>query len=391
MRDDKSQCSLRVCYFGTFRAEYVRNQMMIEGLRRNGIEVIEVHEQLWRGMEDRVQVASGGWLRIRFACRLLRAYWRLLCKYRQVGEYDVMVLGFPGQLDVYLARLLTWLRRKPLVLDLLMSLYLVVWERGLADRHPVSARLIRLVDRVACWLPDLLILDTPEFVSWFLDTFKLSPQRFRVVPLGADDRLFRPFGSPGGEDAETPAKDGVLRVVYYGTFIPNHGTPIIVEAARILLDDKRICFELIGDGPEREKVVALAQGYGLTNVEFVGWLERAELLERVAHADIFLGAFSATPQSRMTIHNKVYEALAMSKPIISGDSAAVRRVLEHGEHIYLCERANPQALAEAIRVLAASPETRERLAKQGYALFDERFRLKHTGAQFALHLYEVAF
>ena len=37
---------MRVCYFGTYRAEYSRNQIMIEGLRRNGVEVIECHETL---------------------------------------------------------------------------------------------------------------------------------------------------------------------------------------------------------------------------------------------------------------------------------------------------------------------------------------------------------
>ena len=52
---------MRVCYFGTYRVRYSRNQIMIEGLRRNGVEVIECHEELWRGIEDRVEVASGGW------------------------------------------------------------------------------------------------------------------------------------------------------------------------------------------------------------------------------------------------------------------------------------------------------------------------------------------
>jgi hypothetical protein len=52
---------LRVCYFGTYRANYSRNQIMIEGLRRNGVEVVECHERLWHSLEDRVQVASGGW------------------------------------------------------------------------------------------------------------------------------------------------------------------------------------------------------------------------------------------------------------------------------------------------------------------------------------------
>ena len=69
---------LRVCYFGTYRANYSRNQIMIEGLRCNGVEVIECHETLWHGIEDRVQTASGGWLHPSFVCRVARVYWRLL-------------------------------------------------------------------------------------------------------------------------------------------------------------------------------------------------------------------------------------------------------------------------------------------------------------------------
>ena len=52
---------LRVCYFGTYRANYNRNQMMIAGLRLNGVEVIECHATLWHGIEDRVETTKGGW------------------------------------------------------------------------------------------------------------------------------------------------------------------------------------------------------------------------------------------------------------------------------------------------------------------------------------------
>ncbi len=77
---------LRVCYFGTFRDNYSRNQIMIEGLRRNGVEVLECHARLWQGVEDRVQAASGGWLRPAFVARVLRAYGGLLRAYRQVAD-----------------------------------------------------------------------------------------------------------------------------------------------------------------------------------------------------------------------------------------------------------------------------------------------------------------
>jgi hypothetical protein len=165
---------LRVCYFGTYRPGYSRNQIMQEGLRRTGIDLVTCNVPLWHDVEDRVQVASGGWARPSFILRLLKAYRDLMAVYRQIGDYDVMLLGYPGQLDTFLARWLTRQRNKPLVLDVFMSIYLIAEERGLVARHPLSGRLLRRLERMACHLPDRLILDTAEYVAWFGDTHGLA-------------------------------------------------------------------------------------------------------------------------------------------------------------------------------------------------------------------------
>ncbi len=374
--------SLRVCYFGTYRANYSRNQIMIESLRRNGVEVIECHERLWYSLEDRVQVASGGWVKPRFWWRVLCTYARLLRRYRRVGDYDVLIVGYPGQFDVFLARLLSRLHHRPLVWDIFMSIYLIALERGLAERSRTTINLIRRVERIACRLPDLLILDTAEYVAWFRATHDVPSERFRLVPTGADDRIFRPV-------ANEVADDGLFRVVYYGTFIPNHGVEYIVEAARLLADDPSISFELIGEGPDRYKAVALARHYHLFNVNFVGWLDKEELMKRVSKADICLGVFGTTPQSLMTIQNKIYEGLAMARPVITGDAPAVGQDLVHGEHLYLCQRANPQALADAVRTLKSNPDLRRCLAESGHRLYREEFDLQRNGARYAAHLREL--
>jgi glycosyltransferase involved in cell wall biosynthesis len=374
--------SFRACYFGTYRANYSRNRILIEGLRRNGVEVIECHAQLWHGIEDRVQVARGAWIKPGFWWRFLRTYGRLLGRYRSVGgNYDVLIVGYPGQLDVFLARFLSWLHRKPLVWDIFMSIYLIALERGLAARSRLTMNLIRQVERIACRLPDLLILDTAEYVEWFQSTHGVPSCRFHLVPTGADTRFFTPQRSQKPDD-------NFFRVVYYGTFISNHGVEYIVKAARFLAEDNTIHFELIGEGPDRKKAIAMARDYGLSNVRFVDWLDKDELLRRVASADVCLGVFGTTPQSVMTIQNKIYEALAMAKPVLTGDAPAIRKILKHGEHLYLCERANPQALAEALCLLRNDPELRQKLSANGYALYQQRFTIEQLGLQFKKHLLE---
>lgn len=374
MSQDTLRQPLRVCYFGTYRASYSRNQIMIEGLRRAGVEIVECQSPLWQGIEDRVQAASGGWLRLAFAWRVARTYWRLLRAYRRIGDYDVMMLGYPGQLDVYLARVLTWLRRKPLVLDVFMSLYLIASERGLTARHPITGRLIYWLEKLALRLPDLLIQDTAEYVAGFQEVYGLEPERFRLVPTGADDRVFCPVEAARRDD-------GLFRVLYYGTFIPNHGVEHIIEAARLLRHSPDIRFELIGEGPTKAQAVALVEEYGLENVTFVDWLDKSALPHKAAEADVLLGVFGTTPQSMMTIQNKIYEGLALARPVITGDSPTIRAHLEHGATAWLVERTNPQALAGAILALRDDPSLRERLARQGHRLFVQKFSIACIGDQ----------
>jgi glycosyltransferase involved in cell wall biosynthesis len=374
--------SLRVCYFGTYRAEYSRNRIMIEGLRRAGVEVVECQEQLWKSIEDRVQTASGGWKRPGFWWRALRAYLRLIQKHRNIGDYDVLMIGYPAQMDVFLARYLSRRRGKPLVWDVFMSIYLIALERGLDQRSRFSVNLIRKIEKRALALPDMLIQDTADYVDWFHRTYGISKERFRLVPTGADERVYQP-------SLPLTRLDNDLQVLYYGTFIPNHGVGIILEAASLLAKEPRIHFEFIGDGPELYHIRARAEQLKLANVNFIPWMEVKDLAARAAQADILLGAFGNTPQSIMTIQNKIFEGLAMGKAVITGDSPAVRKAMVHGEHIYLCERGNPAALAKAILALRDEQGLREQLGRGGGCLFKEKYSLEQIGQLAASHLVEV--
>lgn len=382
MQPGDSVRPLRVCYFGTYRAEYSRNRIMIAGLRQNGVEVIECQAALWSGLDDRVETATGGWARPGFWLRLLQVYRELLRKHAQIGEYDVLVTGYPGQLDVFLARLLAWWRGKPLAWDVFMSIYLIAVERNLHRRSGLSTRLLRLLEKIALRLPDVLIHDTAEYVAWLSQTHGVDPGRFRLVPTGAEDEIYRP-----AEDK--PVQNQPLRVVYFGTYIRNHGVPVMVAAAARLGDLPNLHFEFIGQGPERPAAEALARENNLTNFTFIDWLEPDELARRAAQADICLGAFGDTPQSLMTVQNKIYAALAMALPLVTGDSPTMRRSFNDGEHLLLTPRLDPEALAAALRRLATDPALRQKLAHNGRALFVERYTVRQLGAVYAEHLQEL--
>jgi glycosyltransferase involved in cell wall biosynthesis len=360
-----------ICYFGTYREEYSRNKIMIAALRSVGVEVKECHVSLWHGIEDRVNVTVGGWRSPKFWWRAVKAYVKLLLVYRKVGDYDVLMVGYPGQVDVFLARILANMRKKPLVWDVFMSLYLIAKERKLDERKHSSVDLIKKIESMALTKPDLLIQDTAEYVKWFQREYGITPERFRLVPTGADDRIFRPL-------QKAKKQDDLFHVLYYGTFIPNHGVMNIVQAAQHLQDEKEIVFDMIGDGPERKKAKEFVRDKGLNNVIFYDWMKQEKLVEVINDADVCLGAFGDTPQSLMTVQNKIYECMAVGKPVITGRSPAVENNFKENYHLLSVDR-NPFSIAEGVKYLYQNPKQKEIIAEAGKSLFYSKYNLVNLG------------
>ena len=345
---------------------------MIDGLRKVGVEVIECHNTLWHGIDDRVATISGGWKNPRFWGRVIGTYISLLFKYFKVGDYDAMVVGYPGQFDVYLARILTWLKRKPLIWDILMSIVLIAEERELADKNHVIVDLVRFLERAACFLPDKLIIESKQYAEWFNRAYSVPLERFFLVPLGADDRKFVPSQVEKEDDRH-------FSVLYYGSFIPSHGISTMLEAAKSLLDHPDIQFIFAGDGLQRKVFQKDASSF--PNIKFTGFVADNELIDLIARSDVCLGVFGHTAQSMMTIQNKIYECLAMAKPIITGASELINEVFIHKKHLYICER-KAESLAHSILELKANSELREFIGKKGHEYYLDNFKTEKIGHRF---------
>jgi glycosyltransferase involved in cell wall biosynthesis len=246
-----------------------------------------------------------------------------------------------------------------MALDILMSLHLIAEERGLTQKSRFTGRLLYWLEKGGLHLPDLLIADTPEYQDYYAEKYNLPAGRFRLVPLGVDDRFYypRPHLKP-------PA--GCFRVIYYGTFIPLHGVETMIRAAALLQDHPDIQFDFYGAGQERPAAEQLAGDLQLKNVHFRGWLDPAQLPDEIAQSHLCLGVFGTTKQARCTIQNKIWEGMMMQRPVITGDAETIRQELTHGEHVFLVERANPQALADGILRLKGDPALCARMVEAAY-------------------------
>lgn len=362
---------MKICYFGTYIDNYSRNRIMIESLRKVGAYVFECHEVLWKSIDQRVNLVKFG-PNCDFIRQVVKTTLSLVIKYfRLCRNCDLILVGYPGHFDIFLAWFLAKLTKKPLVLDFFMSLYLISKERKLDESNKVMVSLLNYVERVGVRLPNFIIQDTVEYKEWLVRNYNLKPQKIIIIPTGANDNIFKREKYCNKERNE-------FIVLYYGTYIPNHGTSVIIEAAKLLKNYPDIKFIMVGKGPDLRICKQLVSEYHLVNVEFIDWLEQNELTKLICMADVCLGAFGQTPQSLMTIHNKIYECLAMGKAVITGISPATERVFTNYHDIFLCDR-TPTGLADAIKTLYLDPTLKMKLAENGYRVFLEKFSTEKIG------------
>lgn len=281
------------------------------------------------------------------------------------GDIQAMLKGAAGidavwvpcfrQRDLAAAARWAKMHKVPLIFDPLISAYdKQVHERG--RLRPESARASRLLDweRRLFTLPDRVVADTPAHADYFHQVLGVPRDRISVIMVGADEVLFRPC---------CPTRNKRLEVLFFGSFIPLQGPHVIVEAAR-LYDSKDVRWTLLGDGPLRVDCEHLAGN--MDSVQFESWLPYEQLPARICRADILLGIFGDTPKAGRVIPNKVYQALASARPLVTREAPAYPKGLlsEIGNGISWVPPSDAMALASAVAKLVAE---RESLSEKGAA------------------------
>jgi glycosyltransferase involved in cell wall biosynthesis len=344
---------MTICYFGDYDSNYPRNRVLLKGFRENGVEVLECHSD-----------KSGMGL----CWDLFKKHWKIR------KSYDILIVAQSFTSD------LVWLAKRisgrKIVWDAFYSFYdrdifgdgSIVPKGFWQKAHWPASNAMRNIagwraEKRCCQAADLILLDTDEDIKYFVEEYKIDRAKFKKVLVGADISRIPP-----------QKKRGTNRflVHFHGNYSLLQGVKYIIGAAKILEEQADIQFNLIGGGHTLIEDRRLAYSYNLKNVKFVGPLEYSPLLDLMSEADVCLGVFGDTPRTRRVIPNKVFEAIALRKPVISVDTPAIRELFVDRNNILLCGIGNPEDLASKILELRNNEELREKIAEGGYKLFQEK-------------------
>ena len=249
----------------------------------------------------------------------------------------------------------------------------------------------RLLGRLADFLyrnVDKIICVTESFVR-VLESRGIPAEKMAVVLNGVDPDEFRPEEPDSAVRLELGVGADEFLATYAGTVGLAHSLTTVLDAADMTRADG-IRYLIVGDGAERERLLAEVERRGLSNVTILPGQPRGRVPKILAASDAIIVHLRDDPLFETVIPSKIFEAMAVAKPIIlgvRGESAAIVERIGCGVTV-APER--PHELASAARRLKADPSARLVMGKQGRRAAESEFSRRAAAQKMLAVLLETA-
>ena len=240
-----------------------------------------------------------------------------------------------------------------------------------------AALLYGILDRQILRLFDMTIA-VSEAVAAELRGAGVRPEKIRLIDNGIDLHSFIASRATLRHELQTSKK--LIGTV--ARLAPEKGIEYLLRAAvTVLREQPDVLFVIVGDGPDRQKLTALAQELGIgSHVIFTG--ARRDIPGVYASLDVLV-----QPSLKEGLPMTLLEGLAAGRATVATRVGAVERVVLHEKTGLITEPADSPALANAIVRLLNDEHLRKRLGEAGHNWIRDNFSAEAMARTY-LELYQ---
>jgi glycosyltransferase involved in cell wall biosynthesis len=198
--------------------------------------------------------------------------------------------------------------------------------------------------------------------AYLIEQEGIAAEKIEIIPNGVDLGRFSINGDPRELRASLGLVDSQPVVGIVAMLRPEKAHEVFLRAAaRVLERVPETQFLVVGDGPERRRLEALAMTLGIDGrVRFLG--ARQDVAALVRTFDV--GVLSSRPVVE-TLSNAVLEYMAAGKPVVATRVGSLPELIEEGQTGFFVEPGDWEALADRIVRLLQDRDLAERMGMAG--------------------------
>jgi glycosyltransferase involved in cell wall biosynthesis len=290
-----------------------------------------------------------------------------------VRHADVVLATSPSLLVLVPGLLSKWARGWPLIFEVRD-----LWPESavstgvLSETSPIT-KFAYFLEHAGYASADRINVLTPAFRQDIIDRGLAADSKIVFIPNGADIDLFQP-GPPNAHIRERHNWSDKFVVLYAGAHgIANHLWQYI-DAAEQLQDRDDILLVSVGDGPQKADLVAETERRGLTNMQWLDAVPKAQMPELVRSADVGTAILKRVDTFKTVYPNKIFDYMSCERPVLLAiDGVARELVTDKAKAGVYAEPERPADLADKIRWMADHPEEIQEMGVHGRTYVEEYF------------------
>jgi glycosyltransferase involved in cell wall biosynthesis len=298
---------------------------------------------------------------------------------RASGPADVVVVSSPTFFAIGSGWLLARLKRARLVVEVRDLWPAIFTELGVLTSRPVI-RLLERLELAAYAAADTVIVVSDGFRTNLIER-GVPADKVHTIRNGVCPDEFDPDAPANPQlRARLEAGPDDCLVLYAGTHGISQGLTSITDAAARLTGEQ-IRFAFVGEGADKERLRRRVAELGLRNVTMLPGVSREQVPALLAAADICLVPLRDVPLFASFIPSKMFEYLAAGQPVVAALAGEAAQILREAG-AWVVPPADSDALAAAIRTLAADPQRRQAMGRQGRCYVEKHFDRETLARQY---------
>jgi glycosyltransferase involved in cell wall biosynthesis len=289
---------------------------------------------------------------------------------------DVIYASSPPLLPMLSAWLASRIRGVPLVLEVRD-----LWPASLTELAARRAKpLVGVMERLERFLYDksALIITLTEGIRKNILERGWSPEKVHTIRYGVTADRFFPDREGAGRVRIAEQWDDLKIVLYLGAHGLANDLDVILRAADRLRRRADIRFVLIGNGIEKERLVADAKKMGLGNLAFRAPIPARDAPAYINAADLCVATLKNTSLFRSAIPSKLIEYMACGKAVIVGIRGEAEAIVEQAKAGLVFEPGDDAELAAGVESLIDDQPLRAEMGERGRREAAERFSLERS-------------
>jgi len=260
---------------------------------------------------------------------------------------------------------------------------------GMGTENSLLHRVLRTIAKFLYRVSHRIVVVTPAFKEHLIHHWETPATKISIVENGVESSLFAP--NPGDEALRDRfgLKEKFV-AAYIGTMGMAHGLDTLMEAASSLRQsDPDVCFLLVGEGADKERMQGIVRDRGLSNIHFFDQQPRETIPAFIGSSDVCLVLLRKTDLFKTVIPTKMLEFMSCGRPVILGVDGQARQIIEEARGGLVIEPENAEELAEAIKRLKRDETACRVFGQNARAYVVERYSREQSAKQYLGVLEEV--